>query len=233
MGADHVGDFGGIDVDIQIAVHCHLAKLGDLRGVTDLEINDTDLTRLDTKSQIDVTGDIYIHHNDQLTEIANIYPKSTVETLRIEYNAALTGLGNVSRATVVSGATSIISNAKLAAADLSSAQRLEGGLVIQDNAALTSINLSSLQSVGNLTIARNALLTTVGTMSAMTNVHGTFTVDGNGSLATLGTLGNAILVDLGEKSRAIGIYKQALAIDPLLSEVRKSLDELESDGTNI
>jgi tetratricopeptide (TPR) repeat protein len=50
-----------------------------------------------------------------------------------------------------------------------------------------------------------------------------------GALAGLG----AILVELGEKNRAIGIYKQALAIDPLLSEVRKSLDELESDGTNI
>ncbi len=174
-----------------------VAKLGDLRGVTDLEINDTDLAKLDTRTQFDVTGDIYIHHNDQLTEIANVYPKGAVETIRIEYNGALAGLGNVSRATVVVGATSIISNAKLAAADLSSAQRLEGGLVIQDNGALTSINLSALQSVGNLTIARNALLTTVGTMSSMTNVHGTFTIDSNASLTTLGTLGNAILVDLG------------------------------------
>jgi tetratricopeptide (TPR) repeat protein len=50
-----------------------------------------------------------------------------------------------------------------------------------------------------------------------------------GALAGLG----AILVELGEKNRAIGVYKQALAIDPLLSEVRKSLDELESDGKNI
>lgn len=174
-----------------------LEKLGDLRGVTDLEINDTDLTKFNTRSQIDVTGDIYVHHNDQLTEIANVFPKGTVRSIRIEYNAALAGLGNVSRATVVSGATSISSNAKLAAADLSSAQRLEGGLVIQDNAALMSINLSSLQSVGNLTIARNAKLTTVGTMSSMTNVHGTFTIDGNGSLTTLGTLGGAILVDVG------------------------------------
>jgi hypothetical protein len=174
-----------------------LDKLGDLRGVNDLEINDTDLTRFNTRSQIDVTGDIYIHHNDLLTEIANVLPKGSVRNIRIESNAALTGLGNVSRATVVSGATAILGNAKLAAADLSSAQRLEGGLTIQDNGALTSINLSSLQSVGNLTIARNALLTTVGTMSSMTNVHGTFTIDGNNSLTTLGTLGNAILVDVG------------------------------------
>ena len=33
MGADHLGDLGRVDVDVQVAVHRHLAQLGDQAGV--------------------------------------------------------------------------------------------------------------------------------------------------------------------------------------------------------
>ncbi len=33
MGADHFRDFGRVDVDVQVAVHRHLAQLGDQPGV--------------------------------------------------------------------------------------------------------------------------------------------------------------------------------------------------------
>jgi hypothetical protein len=173
-----------------------LAKLGDLRGVTDLEIGNTELAKIDTKAAFDVTGDIYIHHNNLLADVGNVSPRGTIESLRVESNPRLTTLGGLSSLTIVSGATSITNNVQLASIALPSASRLEGGLTISDNAALTSILLQSLQSVGNVTISRNNLLTSIGTMAAMTNVHGTLSIDSNGSLTTLGSLGSALVVDI-------------------------------------
>ena len=174
-----------------------VAKLGDLREVNDLEINDADITTFDTKAPVDVTGDIYIHANDKLTDITNVAAKSTVKSIRVEDNAALTKLGGLSKVNVVSGATSVANNLKLTSVDLGSAQRLEGGLSVTDNGALGTITLTAMQSVGNLTIARNPVLSNIGSMSAMTNIHGTFTIDDNDALITLSTLGTGVTIDLG------------------------------------
>jgi hypothetical protein len=174
-----------------------VAKLGDLREVNDLEINDADLATFDTKAPVEVSGDIFIHANDKLTDITNVAAKSTVKSIRVEYNAALTKLGGLSRVNVVSGATSIANNAKLSTVELGSAQRLEGGLSVTDNGALGTITLTGMQSVGNLTIARNPVLSNIGSMAAMTNIHGTFTIDDNDAITTLSSLGTGVTIDLG------------------------------------
>lgn len=173
-----------------------LAKLGDLRGVTDLEIDDTALTTIDTKSKLDVTGDIHIHHNDKLADLANIVPKSTVDSIVVEHNAALTSLGGLAQAKVVVYGTTIANNPKLATADLGYVQRLEGGLSVRDNAALTTLDLESLQSAGDVTIANNAALKTITTTSAFTNVHGSLRIENNDALVTLGSFGHSLVVDL-------------------------------------
>lgn len=174
-----------------------VAKLGDLRGVTDLEIADTDLTSFDSKTQIDVSGDLYIHDNDKLTDIANVVPKPVIDSIRVEYNAALTGLGGVASAQTVSAQTSITNNAKLAVANLGSAQRLEGGLAVRDNLALTSLDIKSLQSAGSISIANNGALRTITASSSLTNIHGTLTVDNNDALVSLGSLGTSVQIDVG------------------------------------
>jgi hypothetical protein len=195
-----------------------VAKLGDLRGVTDLEIDDTDLVSIDTRGRIDVTGAIYIHHNDQLTDLANIAPKSTVRSLRVELNNALTGLGGLSQAMIVSGTTSIANNSKLAEVNLG-AQRLEGGLTIRDNLALSTIRLDALQSSGAITIANNGALKTLAVSTLLKNVHGSLTIDNNDALTSLGNLGNgvivgtslaitgnAVLADVGQLDRAAQVF---------------------------
>lgn len=174
-----------------------LAKLGDLREVTDLEINDSELAKLDMKSTLEVSGDIYVHNNDKLTDLSGIAPKSTIKSIRVEFNPLLTSLGGLKSATIVSGATSITNNIKLATVDLSGAQRLEGGLTISDNGALTGITLTSLQSTGAITIARNPLLTTLNVSSALSQVHSTFTLDDNDALTTLGQFGTGITFSSG------------------------------------
>jgi hypothetical protein len=172
-----------------------VAKLGDLREVTDLEIDESALTKFDSKGPIDASHDIYIHNNDTLTDLTNVVAKTQINSLRIEYNPQLTSIGGAGRATVVAGATTIQDNVKLTTLDLSSAQRLEGGVSINDNTVLTTIQLTALQSVGNVSIARNPALTSLSNMSAMTNIHGAFTLDNNNALATLGTFGTSITVD--------------------------------------
>jgi hypothetical protein len=172
-----------------------LAKLGDLREVSDLEVDESALTKFDSKGPIDVSHDIYIHNNSSLTDLTNVVAKTQVNSVRVEYNPVLTNFGGVGRASVVAGATTIQDNVKLTTIDLSSAQRLEGGVTITDNTVLTTIQLTALQSVGGVTISRNPALTNLSNMSAMTNIHGAFTLDNNNALVTLGTFGTSITVD--------------------------------------
>jgi tetratricopeptide (TPR) repeat protein len=47
-----------------------------------------------------------------------------------------------------------------------------------------------------------------------------------GALAGLGTM----LRELGHEQLALDAYRQALALDPVMSEVQKAIDELEADG---
>lgn len=174
-----------------------LAKLGDLRGVTDLEIDDTDLTAIDTSARVDVTGNIHIHHNDRLADIANIAPKGMVDSIVVEYNAALPNLGGLAGAQRVVQQTTIANNAKLATIDLGGAQRLEGGLAVRDNVTLATLDLKSLQSAGAVAIISNPALQTITTTSILGNVHGSLTIDNNDALVTLGTLGASLIVDSG------------------------------------
>jgi hypothetical protein len=168
-----------------------LDKLGDLREVRDLVIDDTDLTKVDTKTAIEVTGDITIRNNDKLTDLTNVVPKTQLKSLLVEYNTQITSLGGLSKAVEIAGVTTIRNNTKLATLDLSHATRLVGGLTVSDNAELTTIDLHSLQSIGDatlghdFTIRNNAKLTSLSNLSALEFVHGTFTIDNNDALTTL------------------------------------------------
>ncbi|HEX5063566.1 MAG TPA: hypothetical protein VFV99_29515 [Kofleriaceae bacterium] len=162
-----------------------LAKLGDLREVRDLVIDDTDLTKIDTKSIVEVTGDITVRYNDKLTDIANLAAKQTAKSILVEYNGELTNLGGLAKAEVVTGGTIIRNNAKLTTVDLGRATRLEGGLLVADNNLVTKLDAHSLQSVGDFTFRNNAALADLGSLSALRFVHGTFTLDNNDNLVSL------------------------------------------------
>jgi hypothetical protein len=162
-----------------------LAKLGDLREVSDLVIDGTALTKLDTKAALQVSGDITIKNNNSLTDIANLSLTPYVDSIVVEYNQALTSLGGLSKAGIITGATSIRNNAKLATVALGSVTRFEGGLTISDNAALKSLDLKALVSIGNFVIKNNGALTSIGSMPALEYIHGSLTIDNNDALTTL------------------------------------------------
>jgi len=162
-----------------------LAKLGDLREVKDLVIDNTALTKLDSKSDIAVSGNVTVKNNAQLTELAHLTVGTLTPSITIEANGALTGIGGLSKAEVITGATSIRNNAKLATLDLSHAKRFEGGLTISDNAALTAMNLAAVESTGTIVIRNNAALTNLGSMPNLAFIHGSLTIDNNDQLASL------------------------------------------------
>lgn len=175
-----------------------LDKLGDLREVRDLVIDGTDLAKFDTKSIVEVTGNLTIRYNNKLADITNVVPKATSASITIEYNPELVGIGGVSKASVVTGATTVRNNNKLAKLDLGAATRLEGGLLVQDNPVLGTIDLKMLDSVKDLTIRNNTGLYDLGTFAALDYVHGTLTIDNNDNLTTLGNtmMSGNIVVDL-------------------------------------
>lgn len=169
-----------------------LDKLGDLRTVASLELDSTALTRIDTPSSINVTGDVAIHHNAQLTDIGNIQPTGELSSLMVEYNDSLTTLGGLSEVTRVTGTTMIDSNGKLTTLDLSRATRLEGGLEIADNAALTMVKLDELNSVAAFTLRHNTALASISSLAALQYVHGTLTIDDNDKLTGLDSMSSAM-----------------------------------------
>jgi hypothetical protein len=162
-----------------------LAKLGDLREVRDLIIDNTALAKLDSKSTLQVSSTVTIKNNPSLADLANLTLAPEVAALTVEYNSALTTLGGLSKAVVVTGATTIRNNAKLTSIALGSATRLEGGIAISDNAALKSLDLHSLASTRDFTIKNNAALTSLGSMPALEFIHGSLTIDNNDALSTL------------------------------------------------
>lgn len=202
-----------------------LDKLGDLRTVASLELDSTALTRVDTPSTINVTGDVAIHHNAQLTDIGNIQPTGQLSSLMVEYNDSLSTLGGLSAVTRVTGATMIDDNGKLTTLDLSRAARLEGGLEIADNASLTMVKLDELTSVGSVTLRHNAALASISSLASLQYIHGNLTVDDNDRLTGLdamsGTMtsvdgsisvtGNAALTSLGQLTH-VGVVGGSVSV---------------------
>jgi hypothetical protein len=171
-----------------------LAKLGDLREVTDLVIDGAPIERIDSMNPVNVTHSILIQNTTALAGLSNITVPSDatclsyVQSVSVVNNAALTSLGGIANLHCVSGAVTIQNNAKLTSAMLDSVIRLEGGLLIQDNTVLTEISLQKLQSItSDLVIRHNTALTTIDAMPAIQYLHGSVVIDNNAALTTLPT----------------------------------------------
>jgi hypothetical protein len=206
-----------------------LSGLGDLRGVGDLVIMDTSLTKIDTPSMIHVTNSITIQSNDELEDLSNIDVKSAdvLQSITVTQNGSLTGLNRLNRVQMVGGDVKISNNDSLTTIDLTQLKQAAGNLVIDTNKAVTTLKLGSLNLVGpgNFQISNNTALTSMGSLSALQYVHGTLTIDNNDALATLDdamTTGlvsidldlqitnNALLTSLGQLSHSGRIGGQML-----------------------
>jgi hypothetical protein len=203
-----------------------LAKLGKLHGVSDLVINGSNLTSIDTEMPLEVTRKLDIQ-NSKLTSLANIKLPDDASCLtylgsvNIVANSALTDLGGVAKLMCVSGPVTIQNNVALTAIHLDNARRLEGGLKVADNTRLAALSLGAVTSItGDLVVQHNASLISFTTLSALQFMHGSVTIDDNDALTALPTAmqtpapvvevslsitGNAKLTDLGSFKRLQGV----------------------------
>jgi hypothetical protein len=168
-----------------------IAKLGDLREVKDLVVEDTALTALDVKHAFAVSGNVTIRNNTKLTDLSKVEAKPTIGSLTVEFNPELTSVGGLAKASVIAGLTKIASNNKLASVSLGTTTRLEGGLIISSNPQLATVDLHAVDSVGAIEIRSNAALTSLQ-LTALSQIHGNITIDSNAKLETLAGIKSGI-----------------------------------------
>jgi hypothetical protein len=204
-----------------------LAKLGDLRTVDDLIINNGGLTTVDTMMPLAVTHSIDVEGNANLASLANVtLPNDAscltyIDSITVKANPKLTDLGGVANMMCVSSAVVISNNVNLTTVKLDQAQRLEGGLEISYNDRMTGITLGNVQSITHdMIIQNNKVLTSFTTLSKLHFMHGSVFIDTNPLLATLPTemvtpgpvvevnltiTNNAALTELGAFTKIAGV----------------------------
>jgi len=173
-----------------------LAKLGQLKGVNDLELVDTNLKTIDTQLPLAVYGAVTISGNKQLASLANM-PVDNADNLTATYtirnNPALTNLDGLKYIKAAEGELRITDNPLLADITLDELASVTGALTIANTGA-TRIDLGSLQAVTRLEISGNTKLATFDGLAAST-IKGDFVLRGNTALASLGLMSSITRVE--------------------------------------
>lgn len=174
-----------------------LAPLGDLRGVTDLVIDNTMLKSIDTPEALHVPGSIVVNHNDVLVDLGNVEVAldDTLTGLQIKFNDALADIGALAHLTMVTGQVEIGNNDALETIDLRALDRAEGGLDIHDNDVLVEIDLQRLASVTmDFRIANNPSWTRLAAMQ-LSFVHGNLVIDNNDAIVAIDAFQPLMAID--------------------------------------
>ena len=194
-----------------------LAMLGNVRGATEIVLDNTNLTTFDTEATLEVDGPITITHNAKLADLGKLRAGTVASAIDIESNAALTSLGDAfddlqqvdTTLTIKNnGKLETIEFAKLALAGKSAigqsvtitanpvltdielpAFTHPNRLEISSNPKLTSIGeLPATQIVSDLVIKGNPLLAQLPSLSQLTKIGGAFSVTGNTTLTAFASL---------------------------------------------
>lgn len=252
-----------------------LEKLGDLVDVNDLELIDTGLTKINTKQELKVWGSLTLSNNKKLTGLDNTRITKWTENSSfsvayvIRNNAELTNINGLKYITTVDRELTFTNNPKLASIELSELTNIGGALTITNNGATTVglADLTQVQSVeissnpalttvsglrttlilGSVTFRANPKLSTIGSMSSLTQIAGNLVVDDNDSLTDLvgltssmqrisGTVtitNNQVLAGLGQLSHLQQIGSTvSITNNPTLSSCKAvELDRCVSSGT--
>ncbi len=152
-----------------------LAKLGKLAAVTNLELINTKLTKLDFVEPVTVYETLDIRSNTSLGSLDGLtIDQDRAIKITVQDNGALTSLAGLSDLTklehkvdlagtiLTRGDLVIRGNAKLTTLGLTRLNEVMGRFEIDGNGALAKIDgLSDLATVGDLRISNNAALTTI------------------------------------------------------------------------
>jgi hypothetical protein len=192
-----------------------LAGLNAINSVSELDLDHTAITAIDTKHPLGIYGKLTLTGNTKLTNLKQLSFETASTGILIDGNTALTSLDALGLADPkleeVDGDVAITGNTALTQIPLGNLTKLTGALTVSGNAALTSLELGKLAGAGHVEISDNAKLATLGAMSALYRVSGSVTIDNNPALTglaafttslkyidqTLTISNNAALTDLG------------------------------------
>ncbi len=167
-----------------------LAMLGDVRGATEIELDNSMLTTFDTQSTLVVSGPIQVTNNTKLTDITKLNADTTATLVLVDTNPALTSLdGAFDELAQVASTVTIRNNAALTTVELPKLQlvgdtTIGQSVLITNNAALTDIELPAFTFPNRLEISNNATLTSIGDIPA-TQIVSDLVIRNNPQLATL------------------------------------------------
>jgi hypothetical protein len=190
-----------------------LAGLHEINSVNELDLDHTGLAAIDTKRPLGVFGGkLTVTGNARLGSLAQLSFETAATGILFDENPVLTSLDPLGltdpKLEEVDGDIAITGNTALTAVPLGNLTRLTGALTVSGNPALTSIDLGKLATTGPVEIAdnarlgpltgfaateingdlavhHNAVLTSLGTMSALYRVTGNVMIDSNPALANL------------------------------------------------
>jgi hypothetical protein len=192
-----------------------LAGLNEINSVSELDLDHTAVTAIDTKHPLGIYGKLTLTGNAKLTNLKQLTFETASTGILIDGNSALTSLDALGlddpQLQEVDGDLVITGNTALPAIPLGNLTKLTGALTVSANSALTSLALGKLAGAGHIEISDNAKLATLGAMSALYRVTGSVTIDGNPVLTGLAAFttslkyidqaltitNNAALADLG------------------------------------
>ncbi|MBX3160821.1 MAG: hypothetical protein KF773_32950 [Deltaproteobacteria bacterium] len=174
-----------------------LAKLGDLKGVNELELIGTNLTALDVPKALKVFGPVTVVGNTKLRSLDKLEVERadnlTME-ITIDDNDVLADLGDMSLVARIDGDLTLTANPQLQTASLRGLRRIDGAIRVTDNAALTSFELMRLETVGRVEVVNNAKLASLWGMAA-TTIKGDLLVRGNRALTSLGAMSSLATIE--------------------------------------
>jgi hypothetical protein len=195
-----------------------LAKLGQLKGVDELEIIGTNLTSLDAPKELKVWGAVTIAGNSKLRDLDNLEierASNLTMELTIDDNEALASVGDLRLLTHIDGDLTITSNPALTGVELRALKRIDGAVRVTDNAKLATLDLSKLATVGRVEVMNNAVLGTLSGMAA-TTIKGDYLVRGNkalrtlGQMSTLATIEGNLTIDDNDQLATIGAFTNSM-----------------------
>jgi hypothetical protein len=167
-----------------------LAGLNEINSVSELDLDHTAVTAIDTKHPLGIYGKLTLTGNAKLTNLKQLTFETASAGILIDGNPALTSLDPLGlddpQLQEVDGDIAITGNTALTAIPLGNLTKLTGALTVSGNSALTSLALGKLAGAGHIEISDNARLATLGAMSALYRVSGSVTIDGNPALTGLG-----------------------------------------------
>lgn len=213
---------------IQSPAITSLAKLGGLNSVTDLDLDHTALTKIDSGRAIGVYGRLTVTGNPVLTTLANVVFKTASPGVLIDGNPLLVTAEpfalDTAQLTEIDGDLTITGNPLLLSLNFRHLAKVSGKLLIAGNNALTSIDFSKLASTGGLELADNPRLASVTGLAA-TEIAGDFALRNNAALTGMGMFnglaritgdvtidGNAALTSLAAFTTALKNIDNALTI---------------------